>query len=256
MVSGHDPDAYFVVDDGTGVHDIVAVRGNGSLIGRVEVQGMSAGNAEALSAGPCGDRGGRCFYVGDIGDNAVKRSRISVYRLDEPSLRPLPATPVAADRWDYVYPDGPHNAEAMLVDADGSLLIITKSARNDAGVVPPHRIYRASPGGGTLTYLSSFTPPAPSRSAQSLFTGTVVTDAAASNGRVLILTYDEVTQYAAPKAGAALADFASWPHRELPDPPMIQTEGIAFQTAGCGYEVTSEQGPAGTRSAMAAVLCR
>lgn len=155
----------------------------------------------------------------------------------------------------YTYPDGPHNAEAMMIDADGSLLIITKSAPNEVGVVPPHRIYRGRAGGGTLVYLSSCTPPKPTRPAQSLFTGTVVTDAAHSNGRVLILTYDEVIEYLVPKTGALLADFAQWPHRELPDPPMIQTEGITDQNTGCGYEVNSEGGPGNNRAGLAAV-CR
>ncbi len=255
--SAKSPGSFFVVDDGTGADQVVAVRSDGSRIANLVVSGMSAGNAEALAAGPCGDRSGRCLYVGDIGDNSEKRDRITVYRLSEPSLAPPPRSPLPADVWHYRYPDGPHNAEAMVVADDGSLVVITKSAPNPTtGVVPPHRIYRGTAGGGELRYVSSFTPPNPARRAQSLFTGTVVTDAAYADGRLLLLTYDEVIEYLAPTRHADPAAFPGWPHHELPDPPMIQSEGITGDVIGCGYEVTSEKGPGGTRASLAGVACR
>ena len=248
---------FFVVDDRPGTGEIIAVGSDGSVKARFRVSGMSADNAEALSAGPCGDRAGRCIYVGDIGDNNANRKHITVYRLSEPSRIPASASPVAADAWNYTYPDGPHNAEAMIVDNDGSIIVITKSAPSrSTGTVPPHRIYRGSPGGGELRFVSAFTPPNPSMRLQSLFTGTVVTDAAYSGRRLLLLTYDEVIQYRAPVPNADPATFPSWPHDELPDPRMIQSEGITNDISGCGYEVTSEEGPGGTRAGLAGVTCR
>ncbi|MET3807313.1 hypothetical protein ABIB25_004336 [Nakamurella sp. UYEF19] len=257
MASQKSKGVFFVVDDGTGADRIVAVRSNGSLVGNVRVQGMSTGNAEALTAGACGDRAGRCFYVGDIGDNDRERDHISVYRIDEPAVAPLPTAPVAADRWDFTYPDGPRNAESMVVDGKGSVIVITKSAADGTtGTVPPHRIYRGEPGGGELRLVASFSPPEPARRVQSMFTGNVITDAAFTPGRMLLLTYDQVIEYLAPTKNADPAGFSSWPHHELPDPPMIQTEGIAGDMTGCGYEVTSEEGPGGTQAGLAAVTCR
>ncbi len=246
-----------MVDDGTGAAGIVAIRSDGSLLADLAVSGMSASNAEALAAGPCGDRAGRCLYVGDIGDNALQRGHITVYRISEPSLTPAPQNPVAADEWNYNYPDGAHDAESLMAADDGSLVVITKSAIDKTtGKVPPHRIYRAAPGGGELTFVSSFTPPEPAMRRQSLFTGTVVTDANYARGRVLLLTYDQVVEYVAPTAHADPAAFPSWPHHELPAPAMIQSEGIAADIAGCGYEVTSEEGPGGSRAGLAGVSCR
>ena len=238
------PGNFFVVDDGTGADQIAAVRSDGSLVAKIGVSGMSAGNAEALAAGPCGDRAGRCLYIGDVGDNGLQRDHITIYRISEPSLSPAPKEPVPAAKWDYTYPDGQHDSEALMVAADGSLIVVTKSAIDKTtGKVPPHRIYRADPGGGELTFVSSFTPPEPSRRLQSLFTGTVVTDANYARGRVLLLTYDEVIEYLAPTATADPTNFPSWPHHELPAPAMIQSEGITADISGCGYEVTSEEGP-------------
>ncbi len=250
------PGVFFVVDDGTGTNEIVAVRSDGSLVARIMITGMSARNAEALSAGPCGSRAGRCLYVGDIGDNSASRRSITVYRVDEPALSPPPLAPPAADAWQYTYPDGPHDAEAMVVTPDGSLLVLTKSAPNGTGgQVPAHRIYRAPAGGGALSFVSSYRPPPPAAPVQSLFTGTVVTDASYTPGRMLLLTYDEVIEYRASKPGADPANFPSWPHSELPAPPMIQSEGITADLTGCGYQVTSEEGPDGSRADLAAVSC-
>ena len=143
-----------------------------------------------------------------------------------------------------------------MVLPDGSMLVLTKSAPDaTSGQVPAHRIYRATAGGAVLTYLSAYRPPDPATAAQSLFTGTVVTDASYTAGRMLLLTYDEVIEYLAPTPGADPAGFPSWPHHELPAPAMIQSEGITADLTGCGYQVTSEEGPGGSRAALAGVAC-
>ena len=81
----------------------------------------------------------------------------------------------------------------MLVDPDGSLLIITKP-KNGA----PHRMYRGDPGGGELTFVREFRIPGSERPMRTILTGNVATDLAATPGRVLLLTYDDVHEYTAP----------------------------------------------------------
>lgn len=254
--SASTPGVFFVVDDGPGVDRIDAVRSNGTLMARIRVEGMSAKNTEALSAGPCRPAGPRCLYIGDIGDNDARRRHITVYRIPEPSVAPAPTVPVAADTWNYTYRDGAHNAEAMVIRDDGSVVVITKPAVPEAGTdVPLHRIYSGPPGGGTLRFTAAFQPPRPVVRLQSLLTGNVVTDASYSDGRMLLLTYDQVIEYRAPTRGADPATFFQWPSARLPTPTMIQSEGITADIAGCGYEVTSEQGPGGTQSAVSGVSC-
>ncbi len=259
------PGAFFVVDDPTGTDGVVAVDGNGTLLARISVAGMSAGNAEALAAGTCGtipiaDSDApptgdvRCLYAGDIGDQ-VGRKHITIYRFAEPGLSPPPDGPVPADAWDYTYPDQPQDAESLLVDSDGSLLIITKPAHKK-GPVAAHRVYRAQPGGGELQQVGEFSPPEPPLALQSLVTGNVVTDAAALPGRVLLLTYDQIIEYTAPDPAAPLATFSSWPQHNLPKPEQIQSEGIAPTADGCGYAVVSEGGPGGGPGSIAVVPCQ
>jgi hypothetical protein len=62
---------------------------------------------------------GRTVYVGDIGDNRAQRADIAVYRFTEDSTK--------AHKITLRYPDGAHDAEALLVDPrTGQLIIVTK----------------------------------------------------------------------------------------------------------------------------------
>lgn len=258
-VSTGTPGAFFLIGDETGTDTIVAVNGTGEVIADIVVDGMSADNAEALSAGACGSTplqgppAERCLYLGDIGDNAARRDSITVYRLAEPALDPPSAGPVPADAWEYRYPDGAHNAESMMVDTDGSLIVVTKPDQKGS---LPHRMYTGSPGGGELTFVREFRPPAAERPLRTLFTGNVATDLAAGPGRVLLLTYDEVQQYTAPDPAAPLTGFPDWPHRRLPLESLPQAEGITPTDDGCGYAVASEAGPGGRNGSLTVVSCR
>lgn len=256
-VSSTDPDRFFLVDDGTGADDLAVVDDRGTLVTRVALTGMDAGNAEALGSGPCGSTpvtGGarQCLYVGDIGDNREQRDDVVVYRAGEPDLTGAgPRLTVDADAWRYSYPDGPHNAESMLVDADGSVLIVTKP-RNGAA----HRMYRGQPGGGELAFVREFRIPGSARPLRTILTGNVATDLAATPGRVLLLTYDDVHEYTAPDPSAALSSFPDWPTRPLPFPDLPQAEAIAGAPDGCGYVVASEAGPAGSAGSLGLAACR
>ena len=251
-------DTYFLIDDGTGTDEVVPVGGDGTVRARIAVDGMSADNAEALASGTCGPlpppggSGASCLYVGDIGDNEERREDIAIYRFVEPDLSDPPDGPVAADDWRYTYPDGPHNAEALLLAPDGSLLVLTKPGDDDR----PHLMYRAEPGGGELVLIREFRPPETDRSWLTLVTGNVVTDAVATPGRVLLLTYDAAHEYVAPDPAADPSAFPDWPQRRLEMPRLIQAEGIAGATDGCGYAVASEAGPGGASGALAVMTCQ
>ena len=85
------------------------------------------------------------LWLADIGDNLVNRPNVELYRVPEPAAG---TGAVAATRLTLTYPDGPHNAEALLRDpATGTLFILTK----EPGI---SRIYTFTPpasGGGQRT---------------------------------------------------------------------------------------------------------
>ena len=66
------------------------------------------------------------LYIADIGDNDRQRDSVTVYFFKNPRANGLTVTYYA---YDFQYPDGPHNAEALLVDDTGRLFIVTKGRK-------------------------------------------------------------------------------------------------------------------------------
>lgn len=114
---------------------LFALDTSGSVTGRVRLSGVAVEDWEAVAVGPC--PGGSCVYVADIGDNAAERKRITIYRFQEPSGSE--ASVVMKDVFHATYPDGAHDAEALLVTPDSGLFIVTKG---DRGAVALYRFPR------------------------------------------------------------------------------------------------------------------
>ena len=109
---------------------LIAFDASGAVKGRVTVAGARVGDWEDVSAGPCPQ--GSCLYIADIGDNNRSRQRITVYRVPEP--RPGDAMTAPAEPLDAMYPDGPHDAEALIVSSADDLLIVTKAAARETAL--------------------------------------------------------------------------------------------------------------------------
>jgi hypothetical protein len=116
------PPRFWVIND-SAEPIVYSVDLSGQITGRVEVAGAQVDDWEDLASGPCPV--GRCLYIADIGDNTARRSRITVYRMAEPRPGSVTAA-VSAEAFHATYPDGPHDAESLFVDADGRIFIVTK----------------------------------------------------------------------------------------------------------------------------------
>jgi hypothetical protein len=104
---------------------LFALRADGRVDARPTVTGAQAVDWEDIAAGPAAD-GRPLLYIGDIGDNAARRASIDVYRVAEPRVGAAATAPAA--RLQLRYPDGAHDAEALLVDPlRGDLVIVTKA---------------------------------------------------------------------------------------------------------------------------------
>jgi len=108
-----------------------------------QLTGAEARDWEDMAVGPGPKRGRFCLYLGDIGDNARRRDEIIVYRVTEPVVttkswssskqNPVKTEPAEAIRLNY--PDGKHDAEALLVHpSTGDLYIVSKVRGTTAGV--------------------------------------------------------------------------------------------------------------------------
>jgi hypothetical protein len=122
----------WVLTDG-GAPTLFALDSTGAVVARVSVTGATKTDWESLASARCGDRS--CLYIGDIGDNLRSRATVRVYRVPEPD--PRNGATATADAFEFRYPDGAHDAEAMFVLPGEQLYIVTK------GRSEPVSVYRA-----------------------------------------------------------------------------------------------------------------
>ncbi|MGN6687631.1 MAG: hypothetical protein ACTHK1_08855 [Actinomycetales bacterium] len=197
-VSTRIPDVLWTLNDSGNAPILYALDRAGRTAGTIRLD-VDSRDWEALTVGP-----GHTLWVGDIGDNSRTRSRgILVHRLTEPAqLDPDRALTVTPTTYRLRYPDGPHDAEALLVEADGSLDVITKDIFGGA----VYRADRPNPRQPTIMRRIADAPP-------------IITDATQTpDGRVILRSYTDAYVYDAP-GGRLLTSFG------LPAQP--QGEGIA-----------------------------
>lgn len=194
----------------------------GKLIETHEVKGAEHEDWEDIAAAPC-PRGGECLYIGDIGDNDDERPSITVYVAKEPAEG---KSAKVVERWTGIYDDGPHDAEALLVNpCTGRVHIITKEGDGEAG------IYRF--------------PPFPGRETATLERiGTVVLDGLTSDSRqvtsadfdadgdrAVLRTADRIYEWQVDPASAN----AHWA-----DPPIEIVGAIETQGEGITYSLNGD----------------
>jgi len=101
-----------------------AVNSAGATVAVYTLQGAVNHDWEDMATGT--DAAGHAvLYFGDIGDNAATRTEIDVYQVPEPRG---PSANVPWVRYRFRYPDGAHNAEALMVDPHSHRIYIASKA--------------------------------------------------------------------------------------------------------------------------------
>ena len=220
---------------------LFALDAKGTVTGRVRVAGADVTEWEAMAVGTC--PGGSCLFVADIGDNDARRRHITIYRVPEPN--PDERATLPGDAFHATYPDGPHDAEALFVTADGDLYVVTKG---ETGHIALYRFPQPLRAGSVV------------RLQQVAILGgratkkDRITDAAASpDGQWIALrTRDAVAFYRTNDliSGRRRESF-SFNVRELGE---RQGEGIALASEGTAYLV-SEGGGKKRPGTLARIVC-
>jgi hypothetical protein len=101
----------------------------GEKRGEFALAGVVATDWEDMARGPCSEGSGNCLYFGDFGDNDEVRDRVTIARVAEPiELRADAVQSLVAEIVEITYPDGPHDAETLLVHpVTGDVTLVTKS---------------------------------------------------------------------------------------------------------------------------------
>jgi hypothetical protein len=181
--SGRHAGLLWTHNDGGAVADIFAIDRRGRTVGRIRLRGIDPYDPEALAPGR-DERGRPALFLGDIGDNRERRPDVSVFRVTEP--RRLGTHTREATWFRFRYPDGPHDAEALLVDPrDGRIWVATKSFGVGGLYRAPRRPVVRSRGTNLLTRVADVPP--------------LVTDGAfLPSGQFVLRTYTSGYLYDAP----------------------------------------------------------
>jgi hypothetical protein len=184
-------------------------------------------------------------WLADIGDNRLERPTVALL-----ALRPDGTSGV----YRMTYPDGPHDAESLLLAPDGTPYLVTKEVLGSSGVYRP-----AAPlvdGGtvamervGTVNFTLTGTPGGPvGRAGQLMATGGAVS----RDGTLLALrTYTDA--YVWPLSGSDVAGALAGAPVRVPLPEEPQGEAISFATDDRRLVVSGEGLPADVTVVSAAV---
>ncbi|MBJ8345025.1 hypothetical protein JGU72_10150 [Antrihabitans sp. YC2-6] len=164
------------------------------------------------------------LWLSDTGDNRRVRPTIALTRIDPASG--------AGELHRLTYPDGPHDAEALLIDSSGIPIVVTKEALGVGGVYRPVE-------GRTVADLPSPGPTMLEKVGLVDLPGPITGGAVSADGKVAALrTYSDAFLYWAPEGDIAAA-LTSGRGFRIALPRQPQGEAIAFDRDG-GLVIGSE----------------
>lgn len=221
-----------------------AVDAQGRTVTVYTLPGVQARDWEDMARGP-DEQGRSSLWLGDIGDNnALRDGGILVHRVREPEPTTRPnVTTEPPTSFRLRYPDGPGDAEALLVHPrTGRLYVVSKPLAGPANVyAAPARL---DPGGpnrlalvASVAFASTGTAGGPGIGglAQLLVTAG---DIAPDGSRVALRTYTDLYEWTIEGDDVAGA-FAGTPV-VTPLPPTRQGEGLTYRSDGSAVLVSSE----------------
>jgi len=234
--SRQNPGILWVQNDSGDQARIYALDEAGDLVARFSLNGASNSDWEDLAVARDPNNNDWYVYAADIGDNAAVKSEVAVYRAREPSGIVPGQSYVTGNisnpdvqRYRFVYPDGPRNAETLLVEPDtGDFYIISKQT--------PPRVYRSTyphsnSGTTTLDFLGTLP-----QHASVLVGGDISPDGT----RILVKDAGAVSLYCR-GPGQTVIEALQGTATAVPYTMEPQGEAIAWGPEGDRYFTASEQ---------------
>jgi hypothetical protein len=234
VASRRSPGRYWTHNDSDDGPIIYCLDEQAASCGTWTVAGAGAFDWEDIAAGPGPEPGTPYLYVGDIGDNLAVRPSIVVYRVPEPVPGPAVGTTARADAITLRYPDGPRDAEALLVHpTSGDLYVVAKE--------PSPGVYVARAplaAGAAVTMARLATLPVGGLGVLGSVTGG---DISPDGARVALCTYVEGLELVLPPDATSFDEIWAQPPRRVALGPRPQGEGIAYRLDGRALVTTSER---------------
>ena len=243
-------DRYWVHNDSGRTAELFAIDASGALVARVAIDGLKKPvDWEDIASF---EHDGKAYLaIGDIGDNGGVRERVEIFVIEEPDLAgasaaaPVERRAAIAWRRPFRYPDAPHDAEALAIDAaSGDALVVTKRTQ-------PPTLWRVPLAGDDVAVAVKLgpmrvpaddapEPPTDLRVRPRQPTGLAIDRAGTL---AAVLTYRAVWVYARSPDQSWAQAFAGEP-QVLPVAGVPQAEAIGFDASGRHLYVTGERWPA------------
>lgn len=226
------PEMVWAHNDGTN-RTVVAVATSGRALASFELREPVV-DLEDIAIGPGNQPGTSNLYLADIGDNHGERETIRIVSVAEPDLAALDGIGMhsfdSEASYTLKYPDGPHDAEALLIDpATGDFFIATKE---DHGF----RLYLAQPSAQEEAQLDLVL-------VQTGRFALVSGGDISSDGRLIALRREDAARLWIRQPGQTIAEAMGGEGAEIPvigPPGEPNGEGLAFLPEGGGYLTASE----------------
>jgi hypothetical protein len=233
-VSRSNPEIVWSHNDSGHANRLHAVGSKGENRGYFLVQGASSRDWEDICIGVGPEEGVNYIYIGDIGDNQAQYNYIVVYRFPEPDVSNLDSAGInfidnsTVERFEFVYPDGPRDAESLMIDPwTKDLYIISK--RDFRSTIYCAK-YPQTPGSRTTL----------DKIIQLPFNWAVAGDISADGKKIAIKDKYKI-YYWERNVGESLADALKRIPKLLPYILEPQGESFAWTEDGTGYFTLSEQ---------------
>jgi hypothetical protein len=226
------PGILYIHNDSGNPNQVYLTDGSGADKGTLTLTPVGNRDWEDIAVGPGPDAGKSYVYVGEIGDNDSKYSSIFVYRFPEPDLSgktlPLISSVTTLDQIQLKYPDGPRNAETLMVDPITKDIYIVSKQNNLANIY----VARYPQSTSAVTVLTPV--------AQLYFNKATGGDIS-PDGTEILLRSNEVIWYWHLQPNTSIsAGLITQPQHAPYINKEPQGEGICFAADGSGYYTNTE----------------
>ncbi|MDP2175272.1 MAG: hypothetical protein Q8K70_05105 [Bacteroidota bacterium] len=233
-VSRSNPNRIWTHNDKGGANRLYIIGPNAESYGYFWIWGTGNRDWEDICIGPGPENGKNYLYVGDMGDNDAVYNQIIINRFIEPDISGLDSIGInrvdgsEVDRLIFVYPDGPRDAECLMIDPwTKDLYIVTKrEARSSIYVARyPHSTTEVK----TLEKIAEFP-----------FNRALAGDISA-DGKEIVVKTDRRLYYWKREMGETILDALIRQPSLLPYFVEPQGEAFAWKPNADGYYTLSEK---------------
>jgi hypothetical protein len=222
------PGYYWTHNDSGNKPEVYLLNSEGKLVSTIRLKGMFNRDWEDIAEGVGPDLNKQYVYVGDIGNNLKLGVDIMVYRFEAPTKVPAEKSNVKPDFVYLRYPDGPRDAESLMVDPISRHLYVISKREKQVGLYKvPHFDFK---GGETAKMEKVLTLP---------YTWITAGDIS-KDGHHIIIKNDTKIFYWHRKNNESVEEAMGKPATVLPYVPEKQGEGLTFKVDNSGYLTISE----------------